>query len=102
MKSTGQYCRPFAPSLPRFVWIALSVLTSITIGVVGVITAARGEMPDPFSDFRYLFGSEARQAALARGFTCQDIVFPNHSTQTLYSNCGQGNAGQMFSGIYLR
>jgi hypothetical protein len=105
MELVGQYRKQSAISvisirLPWFAWITLSLLTSITIIVMGVIVATRREVSNPFSDFGELFGDEARQAAVARGFTCQDREL-NSRLQTLSGYCAQRDADTMFSGIYM-
>ena len=86
MEIVGHYQRPTTKSLvgihiPWFVSIPLLGLTGITIVVMGVIMAAHHELSNPFSAFDDLFGSEARQAALARGFTCRESGFPAGASQ---------------------
>lgn len=105
MELVRQYRRQSAISvisiqLPWYVWIALFVLTSITIIVIGVIMAAHRDVSDPFSDFSDLFGDDARQAALVRGFTCRDTEARSH-LQTQSGYCAQRNTDTIFSGISL-
>jgi hypothetical protein len=85
--------------LPWFVRIALVVLTSIAIVVIGVIMASHRAVSDPFLAFNDLFGDDARQAALSRGFTCRDSSF---SGLPLTSHCAQRDTDRIFSGIYMR
>ncbi len=83
--------------------LMFGVLLGVMVIVAGALALTRLVQPptNPFSAFSDLFGSDARQAALARGFTCQDMMFPSH-TQTLSSYCAQRNTDKMFSGIFLR
>jgi hypothetical protein len=76
------------------------VLTTITTIVIGVIIAAHREMADPFSVFSDLFGDDARQAALVRGFRCQDTELHSYS-QIVSGYCAQRSADKTFSGTYL-
>jgi hypothetical protein len=78
--------------------IALSVLTSITLIVIGVILAAHRETSNPFSTLSGLLGQSARQAALAHGFTCPVVGLHGHN---LANYCGYYRH-EMFSRIYLR
>jgi hypothetical protein len=87
--------------LPVYIWFIFNLLIGISLIAVLVIIAARREMSGPFSALRDLFGDDARQAALARGFTCGDDGFQNRS-QTISGYCVQQNMDQMFSGIYMR
>jgi hypothetical protein len=103
MEVVGQFRRHSA-TLVTSIWfrlyigIGLFALTAVTIVVSGRIMAGRREMPDPFLAVSDLFNGDARQVALARGFTCQN---PDYSA-TLTDFCTQLNPDQRYSGIYLR
>lgn len=103
MELVGQYQRPSGTSVvtfrfPWYVTIALFMLTGITIIVVGVITLAHRELSNPFSVVRDLFGEDARQVALARGFSCQDTGLVSEPLTT----CVQHNTDKIFSRVYVR
>jgi hypothetical protein len=105
MEFVGQSCKPSAVSVvpirfPWFVRIALLVLTSVAIIIFGDSMATRREMSNPFSAFSDLFGSDARQAALARGFTCRDDG-SSSSPQRLSDMCTQRGTEKIFAEIYL-
>ncbi|MBC7812372.1 MAG: hypothetical protein H7175_14545 [Burkholderiales bacterium] len=105
MELISQYRRQSATAVaslhfPAYVWIALFVLTGITGLVAGVITMASREISDPFSAFSDLFGDDATQAALARGFTCRQSE-PGSDLQNSADFCVQRDVDDRFSGIYV-
>jgi hypothetical protein len=106
MEFVGQYRRLPTPAtitirLPHYIWLIFYLLTGITISVTGVSMAAYREVSNPFAAFNDLFGDNARQAALARGFTCRDTR-SGGLARTMSDYCAQRDIDEMFSGISMR
>ena len=78
MDTTGEYptqCPPSTPVIyiPGFAKIVLYLLAgAITLVFIALIATTR-EAASPFSDFSDLFGRDAIQSAIKRGFSCQNL-----------------------------
>ena len=80
------------------VGIRLSALAAVAITVSGRFVPGRRKLSDSFSAVSDFFGGDARQVALARGFTCQN---PDYAA-TLPDFCRQLNPDRMYSGNYAQ
>jgi hypothetical protein len=98
MEATAPIQKQSTASKPRlFIWMVLFVQAVVIAGMI----AARREVSNPFSAYRDLFGDDARQAALARGFKCQNSKVPDASLK-LADLCVQHDPDKMFSRLSLR
>ncbi len=78
--------------------IGLFVLALTTIFMSVNIVALRRRRSDPLAVVSDFLSGDARQMALARGFTCNN---PDYLV-TRSDFCTQSNADQMYAGIYLQ
>ena len=81
-----------------FIGIGLTLLTLIFAFISGGRLAGSRRRSDPLAVVSEFFSGDARQTALARGFTCNN---PDYLV-TLSDFCTQSNSDQIYAGIYLQ
>lgn len=87
--------------LPRYSRLTLSSLIGVFLVVMSVMMVARREMLNPFSSFTDLFGENAVQAALTRGFRCWDSELRDQP-HSISDNCAQRDIDPVFDSIHLQ
>ena len=78
--------------------IGFSALTAITLVMCGSMIAGHRPMSDPYAVVSDFFDGDARQVALAHGFTCHNPDYP----ATPSDFCRQLNSAQGNSSIFVR
>jgi hypothetical protein len=105
MKLIGQSNRhvaktPTSTRFPRYIWLGLSLLTTMTFIVSGSVMAGYHELADPFAMVSDLFEGDARRLALVRGYTCQRAE-RNSPPSTVVDYCTQRNPNPLYAVVHL-